>query len=209
MSRTLFTSRAHSYSLTERANRRLLGEQLHLDLQFMNQIHGSQVAVIDQTSDEAPLCDALVTTTPGIGLAVLVADCLPILIDGGSVVAAVHAGRKGLIAGIIGETVEVMRSMAGNPTENFSVQIGPSICSNCYEVSPQMYAEAIAFHPAMATSLESHALDLQSDARSQLIAVGINEERIVDWGICTRESDHHFSYRGGDLTARQIGVISL
>ena len=209
MPRTLFTSRAHSYSQGEQENRRALGEQLRLELKFMNQLHGNQISIVTLDSHDTPDSDALITMTPGVGVAVMVADCLPILIGGGAVVAAVHAGRKGLITGVISATLDAMLTMADNSIENYSVQIGPSICSRCYEVSPQMYAEVIASHPAMATDVESHALDLQTEAVSQLLASGIPAQRIRDWGVCTLESAHHFSYRGGDLTARQIGVIAL
>ena len=209
MARTLFTTRSQSYGGDQIVARRQLGEEIRLDLQFMEQIHGGEVSVISKPTAQLPKADALVTSTPGIGLAVLVADCLPILIDGGDVVAAVHAGRKGLVLGVIRNAIEVMCTLTAKPLDSFLVQIGPSICSTCYEVSPDMYAELTKSHPAMATNDEAHSLDLQAEAKSQLLALGISAANIHDWQRCTLESPYHFSYRGGDLLDRQIGLISL
>ena len=84
--------------------------------------------------------------------------------------------------------------------------IGPSICGKCYEVSVEMYQEISLQCPATATSDESHCLDLQSGVRSQLEGLGVS---VVDVGLCTLEQPEYFSYRGGDITERQAGIISL
>lgn len=209
MARTLFTSRAASYDSSVSTAREELGRTLRLDLQFMEQVHGDRAICVDHTVEIVPECDALITRTPGIGLAVMVADCLPILIDGGDVVAAVHAGRKGIISRIIEKTMSEMLKVSDAPIAAYSAQIGPSICSRCYEVSPEMYHEVIAEFPEAATSPESHSLDLQAVAVRQLISSGLAPSSIMDWGVCTLESSNHFSYRGGDRMERQVGVISL
>ena len=209
MARTIFTSRSHSFDASQGEARLSLARTLRLDLQFMEQVHGSEVVHVDSALAKVPTCDALVTKTPGVGLAVMVADCLPILIDGVDVVAAVHAGRKGLVSNVIGETIAHMQKLGSSALSEFTVQIGPSICATCYEVSHDMYAELVGKLPHLATTTDRHALNLQAEAIFQLLSLGLSPSSIRDWGICTQESELHFSFRGGDLTSRQIGVISL
>ena len=74
---------------------------------YMDQCHGAEVAVVDGVPDVPPSCDAVVTRSTEVALAVLVADCVPVLLSGtGGVVAAVHAGRPGLVAGVVPRTLE-------------------------------------------------------------------------------------------------------
>jgi polyphenol oxidase len=70
---------------------------IHGPVQFMNQVHGNRIAIIEEITDEAPTADALVTGIPGITLAVMVADCIPLLLTSKEAVAAVHVGRRGLV----------------------------------------------------------------------------------------------------------------
>ncbi|MEN9735891.1 MAG: hypothetical protein RL129_601 [Actinomycetota bacterium] len=93
------------------ANRQRLSSLLSVSqLQFMNQIHGSTIAVIDEVIT-TPEADALVTNQKGIALVVMVADCLPILLDGQSVIGAAHVGRKGMTNGVIANTVSQMQKL--------------------------------------------------------------------------------------------------
>ena len=87
-------------------NRERLSQELGIPLQFMNQVHGS-VLVRVNSSESDPSADALITTTPGLGLAVLVADCIPLLMwdSQNTVVAAVHVGRRGAINGLVRKVV--------------------------------------------------------------------------------------------------------
>ncbi|MSW30792.1 MAG: hypothetical protein F2848_01590, partial [Actinobacteria bacterium] len=77
-------------------NRELISD-LYGPVQFMNQVHGNRIAIIESVTDEQPTADALVTGIPGITLAVMVADCIPLLLTSQQVVAAVHVGRRGLV----------------------------------------------------------------------------------------------------------------
>jgi YfiH family protein len=185
-------------------NRRLLQDEFG-PVQFMNQVHGNRVAIIESVTDEYPTADALVTGIPGIALAVQVADCIPLLLHSMHSVAAVHVGRKGLVNAVTTKTLEIMRSMGA--TEITAI-IGPSICGPCYEVSQEIYDEVVALHPAAAakTVSDTSALDLPAALRVLLKDEGI---AIVDEFRCTVEDLDLFSYRRDGVTGRQVGIISL
>jgi len=185
-------------------NRRILEEELG-PVQFMNQVHGNRVAIIEAVTDEYPTADALVTGIPGISLAVQVADCIPLLLYSTHSVAAVHVGRKGLLNAVTSKALEIMRSMGAT---EISAIIGPSICGPCYEVSQEIYEEVVALHPAAASQTASltPALDLPAALREVLKEAGVV---IVDEFRCTVEDSDLFSYRRDVVTGRQIGIISL
>lgn len=174
-------------------------------VQYMNQVHGDRIAIIEEITDEAPTADALVTGIPGIGLAVMVADCIPLLLHSPEVVAAVHVGRKGLLNGVAVKTIELMREMGA---KTISATIGPAICGTCYEVSEDVYAEVTSVFPLAAsrTSNDTLALDLPKALRGVLESLSID---VNDESLCTVESADHFSYRRDGVTGRQAGLISL
>ena len=170
-------------------------------LHFMRQSHSNLVLLAEQTSGELE-CDALVTSSRGVGLAALAADCMPLTFSAEGVIGVAHIGRVGLLSGLAQEVVAVMRSQGAG---EITATIGPSICSTCYQVSKEMYEEVTSQLPATATSNEERSLNLQSGVSAQLAALSIP---VRDLGICTLESNRYFSYRGGDLQARQAGIIS-
>ena len=185
-------------------NRRKLEQELG-PLQFMNQVHGNRVAIIESVTDDYPIADALVTGIPGVALAVQVADCIPLLLHSTHAVAAVHVGRKGLVNAVTGKALDVMRSMGAT---KISAVIGPSICGPCYEVSQEIYDEVVALHPAAAakTTSDTPALDLVAALHVVLKDEGV---AIVDEARCTVEDSELFSYRRDGVTGRQVGIISL
>jgi len=182
------------------ANRALLG-----NTQFMNQVHGKDVVVIDQVLDHEPTCDALITTTAGVSLAVMVADCIPLLLISEKVVAAVHVGRAGLVNNVAIKTIEKMRVLGAI---DIHAILGPSICGKCYEVPLQMQQEVVATHPASlsTTSKGTPALDLPAGLIAELIAQGLTYEASP---ICTQEDPLYFSHRRDNPTGRFAGVVSL
>ena len=109
---------------------------LSAPLQFMNQVHGDDVVVVNELISE-PTADALITQNPDIALAVMVADCIPLLLVSDLVIAAVHVGRRGLVNGIALKTVSKMRELGAI---EIRAELGPSICGKCYEV-PQDLAD--------------------------------------------------------------------
>jgi len=202
VARTLFTSRANG-DLKDPANKAALARLLSLPtLLFMKQSHSDLVAVVDEYSEQVS-CDAMVTTVPGVGIAALAADCLPITFDGGNVIGVAHAGRLGVGSQIAVKTVLKMREFGAG---EIRAMIGPSICGKCYEVSPEMYEEFCRANPAARTSDALHALDLRAAVRAQLEAEGVE---VSDVGICTLENDLYFSHRRGGEPERQAGIISL
>ena len=174
-------------------------------IQFMNQVHGNTYVVVHQKSAVDPTCDALITTTPGLAVAVMVADCIPLLLSSANVVAAVHVGRKGLINEI---AIRVIKEMLRLGATSIHAQLGPSICGQCYEVPQMMANEVLASHPAAyaVTRMGTPALDLPKALISDLISHGVTYEASP---ICTLEGSEYFSYRRHKSTGRNAGVIWL
>jgi YfiH family protein len=170
---------------------------------FMEQVHGNDVVEVTSETNLPITADALITREQGLPLVVLTADCLPILISSSAVVGAVHAGRKGLLNGVIGKAVTAMQALGGG---DLVARIGPAICSECYEVDHQMYDDAIKIVPELATSPAKHCLDLLSGAKSQLQSYGI---KVSSVDICTSHDLNFFSYRRNSKTGRSAGVIVL
>ena len=185
-------------------NREILGNLVSQSAPvFMDQVHGDNVVEITAENRKLVTADAIITKVVGLPLVVLVADCLPILISGGSVVGAVHAGRKGILNDIISKTVLAMRNLGAR---ELKANIGPAICRDCYEVDLQMYENALSQRAELATSPELHCLDLVAAAKSQLQSLGV-ETTSVD--ICTAHDTNYFSYRRDGQTGRSAGVIVL
>lgn len=200
MARLLFTSRSFGSLATSDAteNQSQLAKLVGKQLQFMNQTHGSSIAVITDLISP-PDVDSLVTQNKEIALSVRVADCLPLLLQSKSVVAAVHVGRKGLLNKIALQTLEVMRNLGA---KDISGVVGPHICGDCYEVDTAMFKEITLAMPATAGK-ENH-LNLYQALASQL-----NDIALVNMGICTKEDANYFSFRAHKEALRQVGVISL
>jgi hypothetical protein len=185
-------------------NRELLAKELG-PVQYMSQVHGNRVVIVEEVTDEDPTADALVTGIPGISLAVQVADCIPLLLHSDEAVAAVHVGRKGLVNGVALAALDVMREMG---SKEISAIIGPSICGRCYEVSQEIHDEVIALHPSAraVTTQGTPALDLTAALRVVLEIAGV---AIQDESLCTVEDGSLYSYRRDGVTGRQAGIISL
>lgn len=186
------------------SNRALLANEVG-PIQYMSQVHGNRVAVIEEITDEDPTADALVTGIPGISVAVLVADCIPLLMYSERSVAAVHVGRKGLVNGVALTTVEVMREMGA---KEITAIIGPAICGACYEVSQELHDEVVTLHPMAGsrTRQGTPALNLPAALAAVLGDHGI---KVIDESRCTVENVDLYSYRRDGVTGRQVGVISL
>ena len=185
-------------------NRKVLMELLsRSEPKFMNQVHGNEVVEVDEGSVAPITADALITRCAGLPLAVLSADCLPILVEGENIVGAIHAGRKGILNGIIERTIIKMRELGGT---ELRATIGPSICGTCYEVDMQMYLDSIEIDPNLATTPETHSLDLKKAAAGQLHSQSVS---VTDLGICTAHDRNYFSYRRDGITGRGAGVIVL
>jgi YfiH family protein len=194
-------------------NRERLRRELGLvpgSIAWMSQKHSADVTVVDAVPAEQPRCDALVTTTPGIALAVQVADCVPVLLadSRAGVVAAVHAGREGAAAGIVPDTLRVMREHGAHPAD-VEVLLGPAICGACYEVPAAMRADVERRLPGSAvdTRKGTPGLDLRAGLARQLAAAGVGQ--VVFDPRCTAEDPDLYSYRRDGRTGRQAGIVWL
>ena len=184
---------------------------------FMQQVHGGAVARVDQTDrgrgarshgEAVSAVDALVTTTDDVALAVMVADCVPVLLcDPGNGVGAVHAGRRGVIGEVVARAVA---ALSHDPSSVVAV-IGPAIGGCCYEVPAEMAEAVTALIPAAkgTTAWGTPSLDLPAAVASQLADAGV--ARVEHVGGCTHcDAGRYFSHRAaaqGRIAGRQAGVI--
>ena len=187
------------------SNRAELENLLGLPLQFMEQVHGNAVASIGAEIIAEPIADALMTQSAGIGLAVMVADCIPLLLASSETVAAVHVGRKGLMNEIAFSAIQQMRS---HDATDITAVVGPSICGKCYEVSQEIHDDVVKSFPLAASKTREggFALDLSRALIDQLQHLGV---KVIDEGRCTVEDKNLYSYRRDGVTGRQVGVVWL
>jgi hypothetical protein len=178
-------------------------------LVWMNQVHGTQVTVVDGPQDAAvPATDALVTATPGLVLCVLVADCVPVLLADHEtgVVAAVHAGREGVRRGVVPAALSAMARL-GARARHVTALLGPAVCGSCYEVPEEMQREVARVAPAAAvrTRKGTPGLDLRAGIAEGLHRAGITQ--VVHDPRCTVEDRTLFSHRREGVTGRQAGLV--
>jgi YfiH family protein len=187
-------------------NRRRVAASLGAtEVVYLHQVHGRDVAVVDAVPPSPVTADAVVTTTSGLALAVMVADCTPVLLAAadGSAVAAVHAGRPGLAAGVVPAAVEVLRELGGH---DLRAAVGPSVCGRCYEVPAAMRDEVSRVAPASRTVswTGTPALDVAAGVVEQLRGLDVE----VDWVRgCTREEPDLYSHRRDRPTGRFAGLV--
>ncbi len=194
------------------ANRRRLAREIGVEpdhLVWMEQIHSRNVTVVTEPADEViPVTDALVTTVPGLALATLSADCVPVLLsdEEAGVIAAVHAGRIGARIGIVPRVLaEMVRQ--GADVSRIGAFLGPAASGRQYEVPAAMRADVEKHLPGSATRTEkgTPGLDLRAGLRKQLLAAGVSG--VAEDPRCTIEDRALFSHRRESLTGRQAAVI--
>jgi YfiH family protein len=174
----------------------------------MHQVHGREVAVVEDAAGEPPVADALVTRVPGLVLTVLVADCTPVLLwdRRARVVAAAHVGRRGLAAGVVAATVKAMCGLHARPDRIYAV-VGPAVCPEHYEVPTAMRDEVGAAAPgSSATTTDGRpALDIRAGVLAQLRSRGVALGTHLPQ--CTAETSAYFSHRRDGLTGRFAGLV--
>lgn len=194
-----------------RANRDALAEHVGVgpgDTVWMKQVHGAQVWDVPAAPvGEPPEADACIADRSGQALAVLVADCTPVLLadpDAG-LVAAVHAGRPGMAAGVVPATVARMRERGAT---DLRAVIGPSVCGRCYEVPAELRDQVAARSPVSRTVswTGTPAVDVAAGVAAQLAEAGVPATWLPG---CTREDDSLYSYRRDGRTGRFAGVVVL
>ncbi len=193
------------------ANRARLRTFLPADPLWLNQVHGA--AVIDaERCEGVPEADAAFARSAGRVCAVLTADCLPVLLcdDEARVVAAAHAGWRGLAAGILENTVRRM----GVPPQRMRAWLGPAIGPAAFEVGDEVRTAFVARDPDAAAAFAARpaagkwCADLYLLARQRLHAAGVT--RVSGGSVCTVSSPAHFySYRRDAVTGRFASLIWL
>ncbi|MDA3624442.1 peptidoglycan editing factor PgeF [Saccharopolyspora oryzae] len=195
------------------ANQRKLADGIGLPedrLVWMEQIHGRTATVVDgPRSEPVEATDALVTAEPNLALAVLTADCVPVLLGDPEtgVVSAVHAGRVGARVGVVVAALKAMQQ-AGAELGRIEALLGPAACGECYEVPAAMQADVEEHLPGSAckTRKGTPGLDLRAGLWEQLAAAGIAKIGVDP--RCTMESPELFSHRRDDgRTGRFAAVI--
>jgi polyphenol oxidase len=182
-------------------------------LAMIRQVHGSRVlrrTAADQASGPAPLgdledADGQATALPAIAPIVLTADCLPIALAGGGVVAMLHAGWRGLDEGIVEQGAQAVRELAGGEP-SLVAAIGPGAGACCYEVGEEVHDRFASYRAGR----RGRNLDLKAIAREQLVIAGA--VTVHDAGLCTICSppELFFSHRREQgVTGRQAGVVWL
>jgi YfiH family protein len=194
-------------------NRSVLARGLGVRFAFGRQVHGT---LVQRVSDEPPVdprapqappaeADGQATMLAGVAPMVLTADCLPVAVAGGGAVAMLHAGWRGLAAGIVGEGVAAIRELAGDAP--LTAAIGPGAGPCCYEVSEAVHD---AFAARSADERRGRNLDLKAIAALELARAGVGE--VHDVALCTICSDRtlFFSHRRDHgATGRQAGIAWL
>ncbi len=189
-------------------NRHIIKNMLDLPSEpvWLEQIHSNRAVPAMIT---APLqqADASYASESGVVCAVLTADCLPLLVcsTDGSQIAAIHAGWKGLLAGIIGNTLAAM----GN--NDFLVWLGPAIGPDCFEIGAEVreafVAKSTAFTPAFEPQANGKWLaDIYQLARIELAMLGV--DKVYGGGFCTvTDQQRFYSYRRDKITGRMATLI--
>ncbi|WP_306368922.1 peptidoglycan editing factor PgeF [Nocardiopsis sp. CC223A] len=192
------------------ANRRIAARNLGFDADrvvWMNQVHSADVLVADAPGG-AGTCDGVVTTTPGLVLASLSADCLPVLAADGErgVLGAAHSGRLGTAHGVAGNLIAAMADRGARP-ESTTVLLGPAICGKCYEVPAELRDETARDTPEAASTTRqgTPGVDMVAAVTAQLRRAGVTDIRAD--GRCTLETPELFSHRGGAPTGRFASFI--
>lgn len=195
------------------ANRRRLAAATGLGddgIVWMDQVHGTRVEFVDDAGRTREATDGLVTTTPGLALAVVTADCVPVLLADvrAGVVGAVHAGRVGAANGIVPHALEVMLD-TGAHVEDVSVLLGPAVSGRNYEVPDEMAAEVERSLPGSRTTTArgTAGLDLRAGIAAQLRTLGVTAIDIDP--RCTVDDPALFSHRRDAPTGRLASLVWL
>lgn len=172
---------------------------------WARQVHGCHV-LEPNGPGRAGDADALVTDTPGLPLLVLIADCAPVALVGGDLIAAAHVGWRGLLAGVVPASVEVVRRRGRAPVR---AVVGPCISAARYEFgADELEAVAGRVGPEVRARTEdgAPALDLRAGIHAALRGAGVDEPTDVD--VCTYASPAHFSHRRDGITGRQALLVT-
>jgi len=192
--------------------RRLLAAFGEPPLARLNQVHGTIVHLVDGSGVWEG--DGLVSNTPGLALAVQVADCYPLLLEdpASRAVAALHAGWRGALGNILGAAVKAMQREYGTNPAELRLAAGPGIAGPCYQVDAGLADRfaAAGWDGAVLPDPEpgKARLDLLAVIRAQALTAGLRLENLWFAGVCTHCHPAYYSYRrDGKKSGRQWGLI--
>lgn len=186
-------------------------------LRWGEQVHGRVVASLSAEPGQTlsgtacvGRCDGLMTDQAGLGLLVWTADCVPLLLAGGGVVATVHAGWRGVAAGIVTAAVRRFVAEYGVPQEQLVAALGPAVGPCHYEVGPEVIRALGGCGVEREHWCRSDRVDLRSLVAGQLVNVGLRAEQIERIGGCTACDPDLASYRrDGSTAGRQWSLAVL
>lgn len=204
--RYLFTDRRHGdLAIHSQGVERRRAEVVNLPWTWLNQVHGSEVVVVDVPGQHVGAeADAIVTACRGAGVAIQTADCAPIVLLAPGSLGVVHAGWRGIQAGVIQSAVEALTFLSKGPIK---AVVGPCIHAECYEFGIDELGSLVdkfGTDVRSCTRNGSPALDLPATARAALLASGVSEVEVLD--SCTACSSLHWSHRARGDVARQALV---
>lgn len=189
-----------------RRHRADLAQDLGMPVHYVRQVHGVTVHVVGPGSLDDVEADALITREPNQALAILTADCLPIVLAGSGVIGVAHGGWRGVLDGIIAETYQRMQ------TTTCCAWLGPCIGREAFEVGPEVREAFLEKGHEMASCFQpsvrrDHWLcDLRGLARQQLHRLGIDS--VTASTECTvNQPGHYFSYRREGVTGRMATLV--
>jgi len=175
---------------------------------YARQVHGAEILNHREATAPAPVpeADGHLTTAPGLLLAVTIADCVPVSVVDPErpALALLHAGWRSAAAGILERGLDRLTREFGSRPEELWLHLGPSICGECYEVGPEVFAALDRPEPPVPTPI-----DLRGILAERASAAGLRDERITISSHCTLHGDSPFySHRGGDR-GRQMGILGI
>jgi polyphenol oxidase len=179
---------------------------------WLRQVHGIVVHAVDGTEPseanrQPPVADAATTTRPGFALAIVTADCAPLVVACDDAIGVVHAGHRGLAGGVIEATIASLREIGSGEVRAY---LGPCIRPARYEFGADDLARFVAqFGPDVESRTRDGrpALDIPAAIRVVLDREGV--VGLDDSGICTADSDAYFSYRGARDAGRQATIAVI
>ncbi len=187
-------------------NRAHIEAQVGVPLTYTRQVHGSRVLRVAAVPNGAPIeADGQATATAGVAPTALVADCLPIAVAGEGALAMLHAGWRGLAAGVLEEGIRELGELGASGP--LTAAIGPGAGPCCYEVGPEVHA---VFAQSFPQARRGSNLDLKAIARAQLERAGVDSVHDVE--LCTICSPPELFYshrRDHGVTGRQAGIAWL
>jgi YfiH family protein len=192
---------------------------------FLHQVHGVEGMVITEETQEVPAFvsdgDYVLTNVPGISIGVITADCIPLVLRDTTkkALGVVHAGWKGLVAGVVEQAVEHMHKEYGSSWKDISFMVGPSAHGCCYEVGEDFFERAVALRPAIRPFLESAIFKRENKLffdslmflKSILFQKGAVESDLnFEYAECTICKPIYCSYRREKMSPlRQLTIVSL